>query len=371
MAKEVPGFAGAVADEAKGQLIVHLTEPSSAAATRAYAALRPLVEQLSGSLQPTPTQADYDFLALKAWYDDFAQEVLALPDVVSTDIDEGRNRVHVGVSAPDREAEVRRIADKHSVPQNALIVSDTKPVQPNLQARFRPLQGGQQIGLQNADPALISVCSLGVNVQQGSITGFVTNDHCTRRSGIVDSDLVGQPNLAAANLVGVELRDRALFTSAQDQNCPAGRQCRYSDAALIDALADTPVSVGFVARPPDNNPDWNGTTRYTIDSKGDALAGQTVEKIGRTTGLTRGAVTQTCVHVNAAGTNVTRLCQWLAGYASAGGDSGGPVVAFETGNVRTLRGIHWGGGGGTAVFSPFILVESELGAMRVCAVGTC
>lgn len=105
---------------------------------------------------------------------------------------------------------------------------------------------------------------------------------------------------------------------------------------------------------------------YTVDSKADAFAGQQVEKIGRTTGLTRGSVTQTCVHVNAAGTNITRLCQWLADYTSAAGDSGAPVVAVQTDTIRTLRGIHWGGGGTTRVFSPIGLSLARPRATCAC-----
>lgn len=59
------------------------------------------------------------------------------------------------------------------------------------------------------------------------------------------------------------------------------------------------------------------------------VAGQTLEKIGRTTGWTYGQVTNTCVDTNVAGSNITLLCQ---DYVSAGigaGDSGSPVFAWN------------------------------------------
>jgi hypothetical protein len=158
VSKEVPGFAGAAVDESRGRLLVHLTTPSEKAANSAYGALRARIAEMPTSLRPIPVRANYDFLALKTWYGDFAQEVLTLPDVVSTDIDETQNRLNVGLSNTRSEDGVRQLASKHAVPQGAIIVSQTAPVRPDLQVRFRPLQGGQQIGVQNADPNLVTIC---------------------------------------------------------------------------------------------------------------------------------------------------------------------------------------------------------------------
>jgi hypothetical protein len=93
--------------------------------------------------------------------------------------------------------------------------------------------------------------------------------------------------------------------------------------------------------------------------------GQTVHKIGRTTGWTRGSVTGTCVTVNLSGTNITQICQTLVSAGVGAGDSGSPVFRRQgsTSNV-TLVGILWGGSGSSLyVFSPISNIETELGAL--------
>jgi hypothetical protein len=86
-------------------------------------------------------------------------------------------------------------------------------------------------------------------------------------------------------------------------------------------------------------------------------------------------VTSTCVNSNVASSTFTMLCQDLASYTAAGGDSGSPVFVLTNNpapnDVRAV-GIHWGTGtvGGVpfAVYSPFFQVRQEIGAMQVCAV---
>ena len=93
--------------------------------------------------------------------------------------------------------------------------------------------------------------------------------------------------------------------------------------------------------------------------------GQTVHKIGRTTGWTRGSVSNTCVNVNVNGTNITQLCQTLVSAGVGAGDSGSPVFRrVGTGSNVTLVGILWGGSGSSLyVFSPISNIETELGAL--------
>ena len=97
-----------------------------------------------------------------------------------------------------------------------------------------------------------------------------------------------------------------------------------------------------------------------------SLQGQTVQKVGFTTGWTEGQVTGTCVNTDQGGTSIHFLCQTQANYASEFGDSGAPV--FVTGGIfgndptqARLDGIHWGGFPGEKFFSEMLWVESELG----------
>ena len=93
--------------------------------------------------------------------------------------------------------------------------------------------------------------------------------------------------------------------------------------------------------------------------------GQTVNKIGRTTGWTFGKVTNTCVTVNVSGSNITQICQSLVTAGVGAGDSGSPVFNWSgTGNTVRLAGILWGGSGNNLfVFSPMSGIEKELGAL--------
>ena len=104
-----------------------------------------------------------------------------------------------------------------------------------------------------------------------------------------------------------------------------------------------------------------------VTSTGVPLAGDSLRKIGRTTGQTSRTVTQTCFIVNSSdngvGTGVTRICQDRASCNSAGGDSGGPAVANDLDSpvVPTpcrFYGIHWGSNG---VFSWIGWAVNEIG----------
>jgi hypothetical protein len=78
------------------------------------------------------------------------------------------------------------------------------------------------------------------------------------------------------------------------------------------------------------------------------MIGDTVHKVGRTTGWTKGVVTRTCFDQASFDQNVGQymmLCQIEATLTSAGGDSGSPVFIRLPNQPDYLRmaGILWGG----------------------------
>jgi hypothetical protein len=97
--------------------------------------------------------------------------------------------------------------------------------------------------------------------------------------------------------------------------------------------------------------------------RGRAAVGQTVNKVGRTTGWTQGLVTNTCVNTGVSGSNIVQLCQTFVSAGVGGGDSGSPV--FRGTSSVTLVGILWGGNssGTQFVYSPIANIEQELGAL--------
>lgn len=104
------------------------------------------------------------------------------------------------------------------------------------------------------------------------------------------------------------------------------------------------------------------------------FVGKTVQKTGRTTGITSGTITGVCVRArqysNNNPTDRVMLCQAQATYSSGGGDSGAPVYMLKTGtaDIEVLIGLHWGtafvwpnsSGVLRATFSDWYWVTSEL-----------
>jgi hypothetical protein len=101
----------------------------------------------------------------------------------------------------------------------------------------------------------------------------------------------------------------------------------------------------------------------SITAEGAASVGQTVGKVGRTSGWTTGKVTNACVNVGVTGTDIVQLCQNIVKSRVRGGDSGAPV--FKGSSNVTLVGVLWGGNdpGTEFVYSPITNVERELGAL--------
>lgn len=150
---------------------------------------------------------------------------------------------------------------------------------------------------------------------------------------------------------------------------------------------------------------WNGNDYFKIVEEGNVVCpGQSVTKVGRTTGWTQGMVTLVCENVKDSGKGVytTILCANQAdpkkgGYWSKGGDSGSPVFSClddnkpprpitcddkddksKPKNVR-LVGLHFDAHGSFSSIGSFRKgkvkgvqeEEYELGPLKKCAVDGC
>jgi secreted trypsin-like serine protease len=106
------------------------------------------------------------------------------------------------------------------------------------------------------------------------------------------------------------------------------------------------------------------TPRLTVTGFlfGGLSSGTAVFKVGRTTGGTFGAISNTCLDINVNLSTKTMLCQDRVGAGSDNGDSGAPVFT-QSGGEATLAGILWGGSGGKYVYSPWLYVVAELGGL--------
>jgi hypothetical protein len=372
VARQVPGFGGMFFDQ-DGTLQVYLLEQKEPVNEALTAFLDDVItrevgrgERVSGRGVEI-LEGQYGFLDLHRWQQQMSPAVLALPEVVFTDIDEATNRLRIGITdSPGMTEAVEEHLSRLGVPREAVLISETKPVLPELRNSRRPLRGGLQINFGNF------LCTLGfVSVRQG-ITGFVTNSHCTNTQGGVEGTVYHQASASGtANRIGQEVADPTYFTGG---SCPAGRRCRFSDSSFARVPHPSGPAVatamGTIARPAVGSFTWNGADTFQITAEAAPVVGQSVTKVGRTTGRTSGVVQQTCANFNVSGSTITQLCQSRASFASAGGDSGSPVFRITALPNVTLVGIHWGSGG---VFSPItgIQMSGELGSVNTCAGGGC
>jgi len=393
MAREIPGFGGMFYDEA-GNLNVYMANGSQRAAQARQGRAVDVTGEVSRSMRArgrdvpaadriVVLEADYDFAELAA-HSERLLPVLGVPGVVLTDIDESTNRLRIGIEEHVDEARVRHALDMLGVPNELVNLEVTEPIVPmsdhTLQHRQHPLAGGLQLVMPHPDPGFIRLCTLGFNVLRDgrgrSENFFMTNSHCTENQGQVTGTPFYQQGLALEDphyLIGIEVEDPPFFTSP----CFVGFLCRWSDAALVRyETRRTPVKFGAIYRT-ENFGTGTDAGSLVVDGQGNPrfffiqdeapfpLGGEVLDKVGRTTGWTRGPVIITCAHIQVSGTNIVRLCQDLVVAAVAGGDSGSPVF-MQHGDSRdvTLYGILWGGGGGLFAFSALENIRVDLGDFR-------
>ena len=294
-----------------------------------------------------------------------ASVVLALPATVYADHDEATDRLVFGVENASTITAVQRTLAALGISASDYEVRVTAPVRQvaTLRDRWRPTQGGIQIHFG------LFVCTLGFNADDGGERSFITNSHCTDRQGGVDGTEYFQPlSSVDGTVIAIEVEDPEYFRGGV---CPVGRRCRYSDAsrALYSAsVASTRGAIAQTSGP--NNGSLEVTGAFRIQSQDNNTTnypvGITVNKVGRTTGWTRGNVIGSCIHTNVFGSNITQLCQTFVQSTDgstivAGGDSGSNVFRLSGPNAE-LIGILWGSSGANRfVFSPLKNVRDELG----------
>ena len=301
---------------------------------------------------------------LDRWFNDVSFEAFEQGRVVFVDLDEAGNRVLVGVERGSSHANIRALARRLGVPEEALAVQDADPISrvATLQDQVRPVVAGLQINF----PGFL--CSIGFNAVSAGQNSFVTASHCTTTQGGVEGtpysqSLASQPN----SFIGTEVADPDYVRGRGKNNpCPKGRRCRSSDASRAAYAAGVQFTLGGIAstNAPNNN-SLTITGSFTIVAEGGEIVGDVANKVGRTTGWTQGIITNTCVNTGVSGSNIVQLCQNFVSAGVGGGDSGSDVFKQLSGGGVSLLGVLWGGNGaGTQfVYSPIANVEQELGPL--------
>lgn len=370
--RQIPGFGGFFMDRS-GAPTVYLTRGASrAAAERAlsgYLGARGL-----SATGVKVLEARYGWQQLQNWQAAATQGAFEVPGTVFVDNDETVNRVRIGIESPGAIGLVRAAVARQGVPDDAVIIERADPIVqvtmlagPTLQNVVdRPVRAGVQINF----PGFL--CSVGFNATSGTQKSFITASHCTNTQGGVESTPYWQPlQSTSPTQIATEVADPAYTKGGA--GCPrGGKVCRYSDASRAAYVNGANQALGLIAATSGaNNGSLEITGSFTITSDdcgttGGCLAvGTTVNKVGRTTGWTSGAITNTCVDTGVQGSRIVQLCQTFVSAGVGGGDSGSDVFVITGGSNVQLAGVLWGGNGsGTQfVFSPFGNVVRELGAL--------
>ena len=371
VAARSPAFGGLYVDEATSTIHVYSWNRTRTGVADVETAVRGVFgdDLPRGRIVVAPGQ--YGFRELARWNRRLLA-LLALPGVVSADVDDRTNRLRVGVEREEVAPGVRDRLAELGVPGEAVDVVERPALRffTSLRNRHRPLVGGLQILFPSGGSGFL--CTLGFNGVRAGIPGFVTASHCTDVAGGVQGTPFFQPGSGSANRVGTESVDPGYFSGSP---CPPGRRCRRSDSAFVRRSSGVGGARGPIARPAPGSTAWNDVNKFRVVREAEPLVGQTVTKVGRTTGRSQGHVVEVCVNYGVEGTNIVLLCQAGAIVGSAGGDSGSPVFRITNSpaaNDVTLNGILWGGGDdGFMAFSTVGQIQrgSELGSIQTCASG--
>ncbi len=364
--RQVPGFGGFFLD-GNGEPTIYLARGASRApaerALGAYLAARGL-----STAALHVREAQYGWQRLERWQDAATDGAFSVDGTVYVDNDETSNRVRVGVENIGTAGQVRAAVARLGVPDDAVIVDQVEPIVQvaTLQnIKDRPVRAGVQINF----PGFL--CSVGFNATSGTQKSFITASHCTSKQGGVESTPYYQPLQSVdGTAIATEVAD-PVYT--RGSGCPGGRTCRYSDAARAAYTSDAFQGLGLIARTSGAN---NGSLEimgsFTITDDdctstlgGCLTVGATVNKVGRTTGWTSGAITNVCVNTGVQGSRIVQRCQTFVSAGVGSGDSGSDVFQITGDPNVKLAGVLWGGSssGNQFVFSPFANVVRELGPL--------
>lgn len=373
IARELPAFGGFYYND-RGQLEVALTDESyfADAVTRIRAIL-PAQMASTASFVSRPVQ--YSFMDLARYRTVLRDRVFAISGVVSIGVSESQNRVKIGVTQPAAEYEVRAVVDSLRIPRESVTfeygsVGSSSHITLRMHNPTSTIQGGWQVA--TASPTKVSTLGFAALRRSDASEVFVVNSHATNVPHEYDGGWMGQPYLTGQDTIGQEILDPPTWTCGSDQ-------CRHSDSALFRATKT--LDLGRIARTTVRcGLETCDTTNVTVDdtyptilivSRRDYnIENETLDKIGRSTGWTYGAVEDTCHDYKTSGW--IKLCSDRVDYSSEDGDSGSPVFSYNggVGGSAELRGIHWGWWdcflcGKDGLMSDLYQIEQDLGGLVV------
>jgi hypothetical protein len=330
--------------------------------------------------------ARHSFVQLRVWETEL-RDLYPKLGVHTAGIDERNNRLDIAVTDAVHLSSLKQQLTTNLVPDDAIVtrVGPIGAAFAQLTDKIRPARGGLYILtlFTYAGVNYRYFCTYGFNTLINSVRYMVTAAHCvepeTTWGGLIGAT-VAQPDSNPSSLVGSVTKNPASFAGT---GCAVGNTCRYSDAVLVSTtgLGLLNWDLGHIARTITRATGPNSGSSITINSTTPTIAlsgssiffvGDTLDKIGTTSGWTAGVVTNSCTY-HAVGT-FGRICDGVVAAGANNGDSGSPVFWFN-GTHYYLMGILWGGAGNTQFinssefwFSSFTNIKSDLSPTQPMAV---
>jgi hypothetical protein len=283
--------------------------------------------------------AQYSFQQLLSWQDYSDSEIFSIPDVVSMAIHHTTNRLEIGASTHEARKAVKARLNDLGIPLHAVEIVHEDPLRPaadekctSLQSKCRPVVAGLQIQTRKGNCTL-GFSATGMGDDKKEYSGFVTAGHCANQEYHNTGTLYYQNQVADGNKIGKEANNPPLVPGPWEYNdrnkCFKGEKCRLSDTLFAKYEGDLDVGkdvkVGFIARPKLGTTDWNGADYFRIVAPGKSVEGETISKVGRSTGWTEGKVLRVCATARFFALKQAFLCQNRSDLPFQEGDSGGPI----------------------------------------------
>lgn len=359
IARAMPSFGGFYYTD-QGQVEVLLTNADHL--SEAEARIRPRLSRSSPDAVFTARTATYAFLELARYRTVLRQRIFEISGVVTLGVRESANRVKVGIEEADAEALVRSLMSELEVPQQAVMfTTESRGIELAVHRVDRPLRRTGTLTLDHQQPNGLlqggwrierssgGGCTLGFPALRYSdhLPVFVTNSHCTDVRTSPDSTIFRQPERLVGPQVGHEIADPPSYTCSTSPY-----DCRNSDAAMIQA--DATIDFGRIARTVDMSSigcehcvqslviDSSEPTLLISGRNDNVFENETLNKIGQTSGWTRGNVEDTCDDFPSGPEGEpswVKQCSDRVDLNVDLGDSGSPVFSVLPDGTVELRGI--------------------------------
>ncbi len=303
----VPGFGGFYFDRDEWRFAIHLrvAEHEEAAIAASQQLASSVVTRLQlddvSSQDIAVRQGRFGFSEIVAWSELLFPQVLTIPGFVAIGADERRNRVLVRVEHTGARRQVEELLETLDAPDGVFHVELAARIYAaaSLADRVRPTGGGIEIIREDGNVR----CTHGWAVETGhEEVGLVTTAHCSLYApGSGTPEDVFQGSTSSGDMIGGIHINPAWDVLEDCEDAPS--QTWSGDCIEADAMFVLSEAVDYrVARTSSlgtNNQAGSLTVDgwwESIDQPFFSVSGLDADKVGRTTGWTRGEIESICIN---------------------------------------------------------------------------